>query len=461
MHLAGNSIVCACKDTVYIPQDNGIIMFSPITLNATKYNNATRSLLDLCSVQCSIHTLHRRGCQLGMTASLDEYKDILLDLFGKGFIYIDGKSAEPVNDLNYYKGIAKNSHKPKTAAVHITYKCNKDCIYCYNKEHRDSIDSSTLSTSEWRSIFNKLFDAGIRDITITGGEPMLRLDIIDMLKKMNLSDVKLAMITNASLIDEKNIVLLDELFSSVTISIDSSSQETADMLRGVGTYGSVLKAMKLLSKCKNIVWTANVVLTKYNIDSYEKTYDWLKENHCKHITPIIQTVRNEEKNESYPSLHQIEQFLEKRYRDIMNPKNRLDIEEDLSKSRSYSISQRVACTAASSECAIDPLGYIYPCRMLMHKKLRSEESLLHREFDYIWNRDAVLCQVREGLPLPAECKSCPYFNLCIGECHGHRLLKTGDFMTSTSTEMCTIIKQIITHKIVANIHHSSRKMENV
>jgi radical SAM protein with 4Fe4S-binding SPASM domain len=257
-----------------------------------------------------------------------------------------------------------------------------------------------------------------------------------------------------------NIDLLCDLFNAITISIDSHLESVADMLRGKGTFCSVQKVMKLLANSRIKNWSANVVLTKYNIDTYEETYEWLLFHGCPHVSPIIQTVRNEVKPDSYPSLPQIEQFLDNRYKSILFSENRHDIEADLASSRSYKISQKVACTAASSECAIDPSGYIYPCRMLMHRELRSMDNLVDKDFTSIWKDDSTLQLVRDGLPLPDECETCAYYNLCAGECHGHRLLATGEIMQNTSTEMCTIIKQIIINKIVANIHFAQKEATN-
>jgi radical SAM protein with 4Fe4S-binding SPASM domain len=448
-----STIVKTSEKNVYIPQDDGLIVYSPIRLSATKYSNEVAMLLGMCSVQTTIESLHRRGSTTGLTGTIEEYFAIITDMHKKGIVYVDGSQVLQVNELKPI--IPDPIGSPTSAVVHLTMRCNKRCLYCYNQDFRDSNMHDELSVSEWEKVFNRISDAGIPSVTITGGEPLLRIDVIEMLLNKKQDDHSYGMITNGSLITKNNIGMLSKLFSTITISIDSHEPETADKLRGSGTHASVLNAMDLLAS-SGVTWSANVVLTKFNIDDYEATYEWLKKKRCPHITPIIQTIKDESNSATHPTVSQIESFLDTRYDNILNPESRIDVITDLEKSKSFLISQKYTCTAAIAECAIDSLGYLYPCRMLMHNKLRSRENLLDTEFSSIWQKDTVLNSVRNRAMLPDECTRCEYYSLCAGECHGHRLLKSGDFMESTSLEMCTVIKQIITKKIIANIHFAQK-----
>ena len=63
--------------------------------------------------------------------------------------------------------------------VHGIWNCNQKCLNCYASGQSEAEVSEQLSTSDWKEIINELKKIGIPQITFTGGEPLLRPDIVD------------------------------------------------------------------------------------------------------------------------------------------------------------------------------------------------------------------------------------------------------------------------------------------
>ena len=66
---------------------------------------------------------------------------------------------------------SESDFKLERVYIHLTYRCNLKCEYCYNKEKLNSMEH--LEISEWEKVLNCLCDAGKPILTITGGEAIL------------------------------------------------------------------------------------------------------------------------------------------------------------------------------------------------------------------------------------------------------------------------------------------------
>lgn len=103
----------------------------------------------------------------------------------------------------------------------VTQKCNLDCIYChhegmsnYNEELLSPLDYEFLSDT-----FTKT--TGINSYTITGGEPLTRVDLIDILKLLKKDERKITLITNGILLEKK--IEVCNYLNEIHVSIPSLS----------------------------------------------------------------------------------------------------------------------------------------------------------------------------------------------------------------------------------------------
>lgn len=140
---------------------------------------------------------------------------------------------------------------PVIANLAITYRCNNVCYQCdlprpwYYRKRGDS----ELNTEEFKRIVDALAELGVAGINITGGEPSLRRDHLELLAHIKRAGLNANLSTNAFTLNEQPRVdaLLATGVDSINISLDGSCAETHDRLRGApGSFARIAKATELL-----------------------------------------------------------------------------------------------------------------------------------------------------------------------------------------------------------------------
>jgi MoaA/NifB/PqqE/SkfB family radical SAM enzyme len=142
-------------------------------------------------------------------------------------------------------GIIKKTRVPLDILIDPTNSCNLKCKGCWASEY-DQTDN--LSYEELDDILQQCEELKIRDILMTGGEPLVRRDDILKLAKKYSKHMTFGIFTNAQFIDEK---LADKIAAipnlTVFISIEGTEEET-DFRRGDGVYKNCINAMGLLKE---------------------------------------------------------------------------------------------------------------------------------------------------------------------------------------------------------------------
>ncbi len=67
---------------------------------------------------------------------------------------------------------------PKVAALELAYQCNHTCLFCSCPwENEINYKEKELSYQEWFQVIDLLLENGVSSFTLTGGEPLIRVDI--------------------------------------------------------------------------------------------------------------------------------------------------------------------------------------------------------------------------------------------------------------------------------------------
>ncbi len=140
-----------------------------------------------------------------------------------------------------------------------------------SEEQRQMTDNQCikkeLSTKEVFSIFDQLVEAGCLHLVLTGGEPLMRKDILSLIDYARRIGLFIHLFTNATLITPRIVDKLKELqLISLEISFHSLKKERFDWFTQVaGSYERVMTAIKLLKK-RRIKLTLKINITKANFD---------------------------------------------------------------------------------------------------------------------------------------------------------------------------------------------------
>jgi len=153
----------------------------------------------------------------------------------------------------------KNGFKPPFFfVISPSMACNLRCYGCYAGEYAKD---SGLPYSVLSRLLNEAKDMGIYFITISGGEPFVRKDLLDLFREFD--DMYFQVYTNGTLIDDQMAKKLAKLGNVVPcISVEGFERETEER-RGKGTYGRVMTAMDSLRQ-EGVLFGFSATATRSN-----------------------------------------------------------------------------------------------------------------------------------------------------------------------------------------------------
>lgn len=292
---------------------------------------------------------------IGQGISIDELKLKLYDDEDRDFI-----------DNIYYKlcnlgvledGNHKQVFKNKIASFEITHRCNLKCIHCCIDADYVVGEKEDLSTEEVKKIFNKLIKWDTESIMLSGGEPMLRSDFIELLTYLreNYSG-KIIVATNGILINDKNVETLAKHSNQIDISVDGVDEESCSIVRGPGVFDKVINNVKLLKSTGFKKITLSMAIS-YKNEHLEEQFNKLNESLgtiplVRAFAPVGRGKENSDK------------FLENGFEKVYISDEFLSDDYD----KAFGI---CPCNAGKREIMVTYSGDLYPCPSFMksHYKL--------------------------------------------------------------------------------------------
>lgn len=190
--------------------------------------------------------------------------------------------------------------------ISVTYKCNLNCSYCHKEGQLKA--KKELSLDRIEKIMEAAKEIGIKKIKITGGEPLLRKDIIDIIriiKKNNFEDISL--VTNGLLLKQYAKQLKESGLDRLNIGCDSLNLA---FLKNKNNIIGSLKAAKEVGLTP--IKINMVVLKGINDNEIHKMIEFARENGA--ILQLIELIKINDDfyNKHYFSLEKIEEQLKKK-----------------------------------------------------------------------------------------------------------------------------------------------------
>lgn len=163
-----------------------------------------------------------------------------------------------------------NRRIPVFVSWQITERCNLRCKYC---DYWSGAQEDELSTAQALAIIDELSVLKARVISFTGGEPLLRDDIRQIITYAKSKGIFSKINTNGLLVPQK----IDEIDGAeqVNLSFDGPAP-IHDQIRGAGSYKALFTAIDLLRRRKKRI-VFHVVLTKHNLSSVDFILDKCRE----------------------------------------------------------------------------------------------------------------------------------------------------------------------------------------
>jgi len=136
------------------------------------------------------------------------------------------------------------SSEVKIASLHlyVTTRCNQSCSFC---AVQGAFSDGDMPAELFRDAVRQSVALGAARIVVTGGEPFLKEDLLELLRSVE-GVAPVQVLTNGTLISSAKARELAELRASVQVSLDGASAETHDSIRGEGAFEAALRSIRLL-----------------------------------------------------------------------------------------------------------------------------------------------------------------------------------------------------------------------
>lgn len=313
---------------------------------------------------------------------------------------------------NFYQEIdaqARQGKIPSRALFELTYNCNFRCIHCYispNKKKKE------LTTKQVFSILSQLRDAGCFHIGFTGGEPLLREDIFEILEYAKICGFRISLLTNGYLIDKiaaKKIASLGASLNRVDISVLGAAKKTFEDITGVkGSFDKVMDSIKLL-KDEGVGVQVKATLMKPNIDEFLDIKRLAKKSGC--LFRYGPRISRKADGSGAPLRYQASPDKVHEIRKLLAAgKAVIDENEDRDRAlKTKTIGRKTLfrCGAAKTEVTISPYGEMNFCPEIHYP----EYKILKTSLGDCWERLKGLAENIE-LPEEYECKTCELASFC-------------------------------------------------
>lgn len=311
----------------------------------------------------------------------------------------------------------------------ITKRCNLYCKHCYRESSPEESIAGELTTEEGKKLLDEINRAGLQIVVFSGGEPLMRPDIFELVEYATSIGITPLMGSNGTLITNEVALKLKECgLNAIAISVDSMDPEVHDDFRG--SKGALSRALSGIKNCidAGIKVQVNCTISRYNLDKIDEVMEYANSigaASC-HMLFLVDVGRGKDID--------VTQLNKKEYKDTINKiiTKDLDVRVKPTCAPQYKVEAMFkdiptiggrGCIAGISYCSILPNGDVHICPYTPVKV----DSIRERPFDEIWEHNEVFNKLRDFTQYKGKCGSCRYIDIC-GGCRARAYSATGDWL---------------------------------
>jgi pyrroloquinoline quinone biosynthesis protein E len=158
---------------------------------------------------------------------------------------------------------------PLALIAELTHRCPLHCVYCSNPTELDQ-RTKELPTETWSRVFREAAELGVLQADFTGGEPLARPDIVDLVAAARAAGLYVNLITSGLPLDESRLEkLIQAGLDHLQLSFQGARPEIASEISGTTTHAQKLRVLHWLRNHRVAV-TLNFVIHRRNMDQIEE-----------------------------------------------------------------------------------------------------------------------------------------------------------------------------------------------
>ena len=317
--------------------------------------------------------------------------------------------------------------RPYALLAEITYRCPLHCPYCSNPTQ--TRNDGELTTDEWTRVIREASALGVLQIGFSGGEPLGRRDLPDLVRAAREASLYTNLITSGIGLDDDRVhALRDAGLDSVQLSFQSDNSDLADEIAGARAHQRKLDAAAKI-RAAGIPLSLNFVIHRRNIDRLPQMIE---------LAESLQAERVELANVQFygwaflnratllPTREQVVRAREIATAAKTRLAGKIDIFYVLP---DYYETRPKPCLNGWGQryLTVNPTGDVLPCPTASSAipDLRFE-NVRTRALDWIWRESESFNRFRGTEWMPEPCQSCPQREIDFGGCRCQAALLTGN-----------------------------------
>ena len=317
---------------------------------------------------------------------------------------------------------------PFAMLAEVSHRCPMRCVYCSNPLALEPA-SRELDTGTWRRVFEEAADLGVLQVHFSGGEPMVRKDLVELVDHATRRGLYANLITSAVLLDRERLArLVDAGIEHVQISFQDIDAAEGDRIGGLAdAHRKKLAAARHVTEA-GLPLTVNAVVQRYNASRVAAFIDLAVE---------LGAGRLEVANVQYygwgllnraalmPSRAQLDEMTAVVEAARERLAGVLTIDYVIP---DYYARMPKSCMGgwARQFLNVDPAGRVLPCHAATTIPGMTFDTVHDRHLADIWQYSEAFNRFRGTAWMPEPCVSCEHREVDWGGCRCQALALTGD-----------------------------------
>jgi pyrroloquinoline quinone biosynthesis protein E len=324
-------------------------------------------------------------------------------------------------------GATLRAPAPYTLVAELTYRCPLRCVYCSNPLNYASCDNA-VGTGEWLRVLAEAEALGVVQVHFTGGEPLLRDDLEELVAGARKLDLYVNLITSGVPLQRERLIALRERgLDHVQLSIQDLDPDGARLIAGASVLGYKIEVARWIEEL-GLALTLNFVLHRHNLSRLPAMIAFAEQIGAERLelaTVQFQGWALENRAMLMPTQSQLDEARTVAAEARERLRGRLEIVFVLP---DYHAGFPKACMNgwARQFIVVAPDGLAQPCHLARTLPGFTWPSVLEHSLDAIWYHSAAFNAYRGESWMPETCARCEYRTRDFGGCRCQAFALTGD-----------------------------------
>ena len=320
---------------------------------------------------------------------------------------------------------------PLALIAELTHRCPLHCVYCSNPLQLAGTESE-LSTEQWTSVFRQSGKLGMLHAHFTGGEPLARQDLTELIAAARAAGLYTNLITSGIGLGELRLAALVAAgLDHIQISFQDSREDSANWIAGTKAHAHKIELSHMIRRRvdgKRLAFTVNLVVHRQNLDHLEEMIAFIEQLNpdrveIAHTQYYGWALAN--RAALMPTRAQIDAAVEIVAAAEKRMAGRVRIDSVVP---DYYAKYPKACMGGWGRrlMLINPAGTVLPCHAAEVIPGMAFENVGEKTLEWIWRESTSFCRFRGEDWMPEPCRSCDRRKEDFGGCRCQAFLLAAD-----------------------------------